>query len=85
MEDRGRLMYFGKVRGKKSLLCIAGLYILGGLLWFAVPFSLATALGLTALALDLPLSAAEVRNVPILTWHFGSLAGADGYSNRILL
>ena len=35
-------------------------YILGGLLWFAVPFSLATALGLTALALDLPLSAAEV-------------------------
>ena len=35
-------------------------YILGGLLWFAVPFSLATALGLTALALDLPLSPTEV-------------------------
>ena len=29
---------------------------------FAVPFTLATALGLAALALDLPLSAAEVGN-----------------------
>lgn len=35
-------------------------YILGGLLWFAVPFTLATTLGLSALALDLPLSAKEV-------------------------
>ncbi|KAJ9537716.1 hypothetical protein OSB04_030449 [Centaurea solstitialis] len=34
-------------------------YLLGGLVWFAVPFSLATALGLGALALDLPLSASE--------------------------
>lgn len=28
-------------------------------MWFAVPFSLATALGLGALALDLPLTASE--------------------------
>eukprot|EP00250_Pteridium_aquilinum_P010974 c19756_g1_i1 orf=325-2298(+) len=34
-------------------------YLLGGLVWFAVPFSLATALGLGALALDLPLTAVE--------------------------
>uniref|UniRef100_A0A0E0R2Z7 Urea-proton symporter DUR3 n=1 Tax=Oryza rufipogon TaxID=4529 RepID=A0A0E0R2Z7_ORYRU len=34
-------------------------YLLGGLVWFAVPFSLATSLGLGALALDLPLPAAE--------------------------
>lgn len=34
-------------------------YLLGGLVWFAVPFSLATALGLGALALDLPLTANE--------------------------
>ncbi|CAI0441936.1 unnamed protein product [Linum tenue] len=34
-------------------------YLLGGLVWFAVPFSLATALGLGALALDLPISQAE--------------------------
>lgn len=34
-------------------------YILGGLVWFAVPFSLATSLGLGALALDLPLSSKE--------------------------
>ena len=35
-------------------------YLLGGLVWFAVPFSLATSLGLGALALDLPITAAEV-------------------------
>ncbi|EMS63712.1 putative urea active transporter 1 [Triticum urartu] len=34
-------------------------YLLGGLVWFAVPFSLATSLGLGALALDLPITAAE--------------------------
>ncbi|CAI0410283.1 unnamed protein product [Linum tenue] len=34
-------------------------YLLGGLVWFAVPFSLATSLGLGALALDLPISQAE--------------------------
>ncbi|CAN6486959.1 unnamed protein product [Victoria cruziana] len=34
-------------------------YLLGGLIWFAVPFSLATSLGLGALALDLPITAAE--------------------------
>ncbi|CAK7355951.1 unnamed protein product [Dovyalis caffra] len=31
-------------------------YLLGGLVWFAVPFSLATSLGLGALALDLPIT-----------------------------
>ncbi|KAJ4773514.1 Urea-proton symporter DUR3 [Rhynchospora pubera] len=34
-------------------------YLLGGLVWFAVPFSLATSLGLGAIALDLPLNATE--------------------------
>ncbi|KAK3128809.1 hypothetical protein QOZ80_6BG0466650 [Eleusine coracana subsp. coracana] len=34
-------------------------YLLGGLVWFAVPFSLATSLGLGALALDLPITAEE--------------------------
>ncbi|KAH7430303.1 hypothetical protein KP509_09G092500 [Ceratopteris richardii] len=34
-------------------------YLLGGLVWFAVPFSLATSLGLGALALELPITAAE--------------------------
>lgn len=33
--------------------------MLGGLVWFAVPFSLATSLGLGALALDLPLTESE--------------------------
>ncbi|TVU11910.1 hypothetical protein EJB05_45521, partial [Eragrostis curvula] len=34
-------------------------YLLGGLVWFAVPFSLATSLGLGALALDLPITTEE--------------------------
>ena len=34
-------------------------YILGGLCWFAIPFSLATSLGLASRALDLPLTPAE--------------------------
>ena len=34
-------------------------YLLGGMVWFAVPFSLGTSLGLAALALDLPLTALE--------------------------
>jgi SSS family transporter len=34
-------------------------YLLGGLVWFAVPFSLATSLGLGALALDLPITTSE--------------------------
>lgn len=34
-------------------------YLLGGLCWFAIPFSLATSLGLTSTALLLPITAAE--------------------------
>ncbi|CAI9095059.1 OLC1v1030916C1 [Oldenlandia corymbosa var. corymbosa] len=37
-------------------------YLLGGLVWFAVPFSLATSLGIGALALDLPLTASEASH-----------------------
>lgn len=37
-------------------------YLLGGLVWFAVPFSLATALGLGALALDLPITESEASH-----------------------
>ena len=36
-------------------------YILGGLCWFAIPFSLATALGLAAVALSLPLTNEEAK------------------------
>ena len=48
-------------------------YILGGLMWFAVPFTLATTLGLTGLALDLPLSAKEVSSGLVLPNPFSSL------------
>eukprot|EP00249_Psilotum_nudum_P017269 c26242_g1_i1 orf=339-2477(+) len=37
-------------------------YLLGGLVWFAVPFSLATSLGIGALALDLPLTSSEANH-----------------------
>ena len=30
-------------------------YILGGICWFAIPFTLATSMGIAALALDLPI------------------------------
>nr|XP_048319784.1 urea-proton symporter DUR3-like isoform X4 [Ziziphus jujuba var. spinosa]XP_048319788.1 urea-proton symporter DUR3-like isoform X4 [Ziziphus jujuba var. spinosa] len=44
-------------------------YLLGGLVWFAVPFSLATSLGLGALALDLPITESEASHglVPAAT------------------
>jgi len=34
-------------------------YLLGGIAWFAIPFSLATAMGLYAAAMQLPITAAE--------------------------
>jgi SSS family transporter len=34
-------------------------YLLGGLCWFAIPFSLATAVGLASVSLDLPVTAGE--------------------------
>ncbi|KAK9812194.1 hypothetical protein WJX73_003550 [Symbiochloris irregularis] len=37
-------------------------YILGGLMWYAVPFGLATSLGLTVKALDLPLTSKEANS-----------------------
>ncbi|OMO52387.1 Sodium/solute symporter [Corchorus olitorius] len=37
-------------------------YLLGGLVWFAVPFALATSLGLGAVALDLPLTEDEASH-----------------------
>ena len=36
-------------------------YILGGLSWFAIPFTLATSLGLASRALDLPISTDEAN------------------------
>ncbi|CDZ98323.1 urea transporter [Phaffia rhodozyma] len=35
-------------------------YLLGGLAWFAIPFTLSTTLGLAAVALEVPLTAAQV-------------------------
>ena len=34
-------------------------YLLGGVMWFCIPFTLATTMGLAALALDLPITLEE--------------------------
>ena len=51
-------------------------YLLGGLVWFTIPFALATSLGLCAVALQLPISSAEAAAglVPpaVATHLFGS-------------
>jgi hypothetical protein len=39
--------------------CVLAGYLLGGIAWFAIPFSMATSLGLAARALDLPISLSE--------------------------
>ena len=38
-------------------------YLLGGLVWFTIPFSLATAMGLSSVALDLPVTGSEAGRV----------------------
>merc|ERR1719313_2475732 len=51
-------------------------YLLGGLVWFTIPFALATSLGLCALALQLPIASSEAGSglVPpaVATHLFGS-------------
>ena len=51
-------------------------YLLGGMVWFTIPFALATSLGLCAVALQLPISSAEAGSglVPpaVATHLFGS-------------
>jgi hypothetical protein len=44
--------------GPDTWRLLAG-YLLGGIAWFAIPFSMATSLGLAARALDLPISLSE--------------------------
>ena len=36
-------------------------YLLGGMMWFCIPFTLSTSLGLATVALDLPLSTDEAN------------------------
>lgn len=54
-------------------------YILGGLCWFAIPFSLATSLGLASRALDLPVTPSEAGSglvPPAVAVHLMGSAGA---------
>ncbi|GMQ03947.1 hypothetical protein CsSME_00049548 [Camellia sinensis var. sinensis] len=53
-------------------------YLLGGLVWFVVPFSLATSLGLGALALDLPITASEASHGLVLPAMAIALMGKGG-------
>merc|ERR1719163_2585112 len=54
-------------------------YILGGLVWFTIPFALATSLGLAAVALQLPISASEAGSglvPPAVATHLFGKAGS---------
>jgi len=49
--------YMGAIAAKPSASWKG--YLLGGMIWFAIPFTLATSLGLASRAADLPLTASE--------------------------
>jgi hypothetical protein len=54
-------------------------YLLGGLCWFAIPFTFATTMGLGARALDLPVSKTEANRglvPPALAVHLMGKGGA---------
>ena len=54
-------------------------YLLGGLVWFTIPFSLATAMGLSSVALDLPVTGSEAGSglvPPAAAVHFMGKGGA---------
>lgn len=54
-------------------------YVLGGLCWFCIPFSLGTALGLASAALSLPITAAEASSglvTPAVAQHLLGRGGA---------
>jgi SSS family transporter len=54
-------------------------YLLGGMAWFAIPFSMATALGLAGRALDLPITGGEAGNglvPPAVAVHLMGQGGA---------
>jgi len=61
-------------------------YLMGGMVWFTIPFALATSLGLSALALDLPVSVDEANSglvPPAAAVHFWGPGGA--YAIAIML
>merc|ERR1719158_926231 len=54
-------------------------YLLGGLVWFTIPFALATSLGLCALAVQLPITSGEAGSglvPPAVATHLFGSAGA---------
>lgn len=53
--------------------------MLGGLCWFAIPFTLATSMGIAALALDLPITGDEAGSglvPPAVALHMADKGGA---------
>jgi len=61
-------------------------YLMGGMVWFTIPFALATSLGLSTLALDLPVSVDEANSglvPPAAAVHFWGPGGA--YAIAIML
>lgn len=76
--------YMGAIASKPSASWKG--YLLGGLMWFSIPFTLATSLGLASRAAGLPLSATEAGNglVPPATATF-LLGNAGSWLIAIML
>jgi len=76
--------YMGAIASKPSASWKG--YLLGGVMWFSIPFTLATSLGLASRAAGLPVSATEAGNglVPPATATF-MLGNAGGWLIAIML
>lgn len=60
-------------------------YLLGGICWFAIPFSLATSLGLAAVALSLPISLEEANSGLVPLAAAEHLMGTPGATLMIIM
>ena len=62
-------------------------YLLGGMVWFTIPFALATACGIAAVALQLPIDAWEAGSglvPPAIATHIYGSTGAVQCTNQIV-
>jgi urea-proton symporter len=53
-------------------------FLLGGLAWFAIPFTIATTLGLSAIAFEIPLTPAEISNGLVAPTAASTVLGETG-------
>ena len=69
--------YWQRAIAAKPTSTVKG-FLLGGICWFAIPFTLATTMGLTAVALDVDLTAQQVQMGLVVTAAATALMGEVG-------